>query len=352
MPANQVFRYGEHQPRFAVIDHDALVQRSQRHAARALPQRGAPGEQAGAHHAVAAADDADMAEQALVAVPGARGQAVAAFQLRQRDARCGGQVGRIDAEHVEVQLAGVIRAVGGEQTRLESDEGQRVVGAQGDATDAAAVAVEAARHVEREFRAVHFVGLLDPVRVFAVDVALQPHSVQAVDDKAVAPQRRDIRQDPAAVFTPAGPGAGGIRRQAGGVGAADDVDAESLRREPVRGDQGVAAVVAGAGQDQDRRARFAGQRAGQFGCGRARPLHQRGGGVTGRPLPVDFPHGGSREQRRGNEGAGRDRQGGVGGGMGGTFRVGHAVEYPVRRYRRHLNPMAEAVRLAYTENVW
>lgn len=102
MRVNQAFRHGEHQPRFAVIDHDALVQRTQCHAARALLQRGAPGDQAGAHHAAAAADDADMAEQTLVAVSGARGQAVAVFQLCQRNAGRGGQAGRIDAERVEM----------------------------------------------------------------------------------------------------------------------------------------------------------------------------------------------------------------------------------------------------------
>ena len=127
-----------------------------------------------------------------------------------------------------MQLAGVVGAIGGEEAGLESEEGEGVVGAQGAAANPAAVAVEAARHVERQFRAVQAIGLRDPACVLARDVALQPYAEQAVDDETVSLRRRDVRQDRAAAFAPGGPGTRGVRRQVRGIGAADDEHAKSL----------------------------------------------------------------------------------------------------------------------------
>lgn len=200
---------------------------------------------------------------------------MAVLQLGQGDAGGGGQGDGLDPERVEVQFAGVIGAVGGEQARLEADKREGVIGAQGAAAHPAAIGVEAARHVERQFRAVQGAGLSDPARVIAADVALQPHAEQAVDDEAVALRRRDVRHDRAAAFTPGGPGARRIRRQARRVGPADGRHAASPGGKQARRDQGIAAVVAGAYQDQDGIPRFVAQHAGQFGSGSACALHQR-----------------------------------------------------------------------------
>ena len=197
-----------------------------------------------------------------------------------------------------MQFAGVIRPVGGEEAGLEAEKSQRVIGAHGAAPDSPAVAVEPARHVERQPGAGHGIGLRNPAGFVAGDVARQAHPEQTVDDQAETLRRRDVRQDLPAVFAPGGPGACGIRRQPGRVGAADDGDAAALCREVPRGDQRVAAVVARAGEDQDRFARFAGQGARQFGGGRARFLHQRVVGMRVRPVPVDFADVGGGEQRR------------------------------------------------------
>ena len=87
----------------------------------------------------------------------------------------------------------------------------------------------------------------------------------------------------------------GIRRQAGGVGAAHDDHAESLGNEPARCNQRIAAIVAGTDQNQNGTARFAGQCDRQFSGGGTGFFHQRVKGMGGQPLSLAGPDIGSHE---------------------------------------------------------
>jgi hypothetical protein len=201
-----------------------------------------------------------------------------------------------------MQLAAAVRPVGGEQSRLEAEVGQGVIGAQGNAKNASAVAVESARHVERQPWAGQRIGKLEPARFLATDIAHQTDAEQAVDDQAEALPRRNVCVHPAAGLKPGLPGVCGIHRQTGGIGTAHDHQGDPLRRQPARGDQGIATVVAGAGEDQDRLAGLAGQHQGEFGSCSACPFHQRRIGMRVGPLAVDRPYVGGHEQRRRDEG--------------------------------------------------
>ena len=190
---------------------------------------------------------------------------------------------RRDAQRIEMQFADVIRAFPGEQARLESKKGQRVVGAQRTTPNPALVAVKAAWHIERQPGAGQAIGLRNPACVITGDVACQAHSEQAVDHQAVSLRRGDIGQDGSTTLKPGFPGVCGIRRQAGRVGTAHDDDAKSLCRKVACGDQCVAAIVPRPCQDQDGFARFAGQGACQFSRRRAGFFHQGVVGMRFRP---------------------------------------------------------------------
>lgn len=103
-----------------------------------------------------------------------------------------------------------------------------MIGAQGATADAAAVAVEAAWHVDSQFGAVQIIGLPDPEGLISRDVALQTHAEQPVDDKTECLRTGDFVQDCAAAFAPARPRARRIGWQAGWIGMADDKHAEAL----------------------------------------------------------------------------------------------------------------------------
>jgi len=119
----KLFRNCKHQPRLAVVDtmRSSSVPRVTR-PARAVARRDRRSDRP--HHPTAAADDADMAVQALVAVACARGQAVAALELSQRDAMGGGKFRRVDAKGLEMQFSSAIRSVGGEETGLEAEKAE------------------------------------------------------------------------------------------------------------------------------------------------------------------------------------------------------------------------------------
>ena len=90
----------------------------------------------------------------------------------------------------------------------------------------AGIRMQPARDVEREHRAVLAVGVIDEPRIVALEIAREPDAEQAVDDQSPGLVRRELR-------------------------LVDQRDAEKLLLQPRRGDFCVAAVVSGAGENQD-----------------------------------------------------------------------------------------------------
>ncbi|MDR8956843.1 hypothetical protein FEP76_05364 [Burkholderia multivorans] len=257
------------------------------HLARAREQRGARGEDRRAAHAGVAAEHGEAAERALVRRERARGQRVREPCGRvQHDRRRGG---RRELERRDVDFAGQIAAVDHVQARLRADESQRVRRDDGRAAadDLPRIAVEPARHVEREHRAAASRMLGDACRLRgedAVERAAEPDAEQPVDDPRIAVQRR---------------GRLGRDRHAGRACDAECplrvVGLDGHRHPRVRGDaellqprgrdECVAAVVAGADGEPDRTAAAAGARGEPVRGGRAGAVHQRmrgqGGGRGG-----------------------------------------------------------------------
>jgi hypothetical protein len=85
-----------------------------------------------------------MAIQTLVAIAGARRQAMAVFQTGQRNPKSRRPGLKIDAERVEMKFSADIRSVGGEEAGFEPYKSQRVVGAQRMAANSTAVVIQAA----------------------------------------------------------------------------------------------------------------------------------------------------------------------------------------------------------------
>src|SRR5262245_12421747 len=74
----------------------------------------------------------------------------------------------------------MVGAVEGEQSGLESNEGDGVARTHGATHDAAGVGLEAARHVDRKYRCAKPVERSDPFRVTAGHLALQADAEYAV----------------------------------------------------------------------------------------------------------------------------------------------------------------------------
>ena len=228
-------------------------------AAGAHLQRGAAGEQGGAGHAGGPAEDRQRAGHAFVEVARPRLEQVAE-QLRLRDP--GARRQQLCDREVQVgdhDLAAMVRSVEREKPRLERDERHGMRGAHRAAQHAAGIGVQAARDVERKYRAALAVRILDERRVPAGDVAREADAEQAVDE-----------QRP------------GLLRHLRHFG--NHVDAEKLFPQP-RGDHAsVAAVVARAGEHEDVLALVPGQARGDLGGGGAGAFHERRLGFAGGAL--------------------------------------------------------------------
>src|SRR5437867_8374830 len=79
----------------------------------------------------------------------------------------------LQVEIMHAERATVIRAVSGQQSRLESDECRGCRGADSGLHSHAGVCVQSAGNIESENRRAMRVGTLDPLRVHALDRACQ-----------------------------------------------------------------------------------------------------------------------------------------------------------------------------------
>ncbi len=110
--------------------------------------------------------------------------------------------------------------------------------------------MQAARDVERQHRAALAVDVFDEARVVAFDVACEADAEEAVD-----------HQPPRFVL--------------GELGGVEQRDAEKLLPQEPGHDFGVAAVVAGTGEDEDVLLLVGGEPGGELGGRGAGALHER-----------------------------------------------------------------------------
>lgn len=203
----------------------------------------------------------------------------------------------VDAERFDGNAAAEVRAVAGMQTGLVSDQAERMCGAYGAvAGNAAGIGIKSAGDVDGQHRTVQRVDMLDAGAQPAGERARPPYAQQAVDHQRPALRRQmtgigDVEefhhacarplQRPARVF--------GLRRC---IGMQGDGHAQTGLRQTVRGFQRIAAIVTGAGQNQDVCLCCpGGQGRSMPGAGFAGALHQRTGGefrLSGALDPANF----------------------------------------------------------------
>ena len=152
-------------------------------------------------------------------------------------------------------LPAIVRPVQREQAGLQADEGDGVRRAHRAPEDLPGIGMQAARDVQREDRAGLRVGVVDQLRVLAVDRPGQADAEQAVDHEVPADVLRDFFR---------------LSRKAN--------PEEPLLQNP-RNDLRVAAVVAGTGQDQHVLALVGEQPGRQLRRRGARALHEGQGRV-------------------------------------------------------------------------
>ena len=278
----------EHDLRMHAVEAGGAIERRHHHATGARIQGAARRQHRGAGHAVRAADDHDVAEGALVAVVAARQQLAGEQRgVVQADGRFDVLIGG-DAETVDLHLARMIAPGQGVQARLVGKEGKGALGHDGDAAGTdhrAGIGIEPAGHVERQHLPVARVQRGHQRARGALERARQADAEQAVDHQARLALGQRI--DEAGGAGPrAGQCGGGVRRHRPGARQVQDGDVDTRIgvRQVGRRFQGVAAVVAGTGQQHHaaavlRQAGDQGQR--HIGGGLAGALHQAAGGQGG-----------------------------------------------------------------------
>ena len=151
-------------------------------------QCGASREQCRAQHAARAADDAQAAVIALMAVgaPGRqyRSQHVAADDGAARRLR-------IETERAQMDLAAMIGTVERKQPGLEADKRCGVVGAHGTAVHEAGVRIKPARHIEREHGDSQSIDRRDDPGMSPTQRASEADPEQAVDREVPLPSGRN-----------------------------------------------------------------------------------------------------------------------------------------------------------------
>ena len=248
-------------------------------AATAKLQGGTTGKEGGADHAAGATKNAGTAVAALVAVAQTWAQQIGKVCASNGFAvRCD-EGGGLQIQRCCLQFAAVVGSVGRQQAWFCRDEGDRVAGTNGDATDCAGVGIESARAVECQQRASvaggQCVGGRHEFGEMAGEIALQADAKERVDDQPPVFILGDCRQFAATSGQKALPRGGGIGRESGCLAGKDQAHiAEALQQVHARL-KTVATVVAGAGEDQQRPLAVVQQRAGEIGSGEAGTLHQR-----------------------------------------------------------------------------
>ncbi len=202
--------------------------------------------------------DRDAAEAALVAVATARPpQSGEARRSVDRADLFDAEPQAVDqravrAERIDDDLADVIERVAGAQAGLVRDERDRAVGDDRDVGDVSGVGIDAARHVDREDRPAARVDELDPFAGAARRRAGEADAEQPVDDERRVLDRVAGIDGRLATVAPSQPRVLRVAAQALGVVEQRDAHADAAFVQNARGDERVAAVVAGTGQQQDR----------------------------------------------------------------------------------------------------
>ncbi|EXI73017.1 MAG: hypothetical protein AW07_02949 [Candidatus Accumulibacter sp. SK-11] len=185
----------------------------------------------------------------------------------------------VEVERCHRDRAAVVRTVAGVQPRLAGNEADRVRRPYGRTAEPAGVRVEATRAVEREQRTAvvggERVGCQDEFAVAAGDRPLQADAEETVDDHRPALTGWNAVEQCATVIEEALARRRRIRRQAANLAGKDQTDGEAAFTQVTRGNEGIAAVVAGSGEDQQRRPLQTTERGRQFGGGESGALHQR-----------------------------------------------------------------------------
>ena len=179
----------------------------------------------------------------------------------------------------------MVRPFRGQQARLGADEGDGVAGADARIECLPGIGIEPGRAVERQQRASvagrQTVGAGDPVCVIFCGRSFQADAEQPVYDQRPASVVGNFPGDGAARIAETLVRCRRIGWQAERVTGKDDAGREEALAQQSGGFECIAAIVAGAGQNEDRA--FALDR--QFSCPgcrcRAGPLHQRLGGICG-----------------------------------------------------------------------
>ena len=252
-----------------------LGQQAQQHLAGAGFERGAPGEQGGADHACAAAQDAQRAGLALVEIARSRLQQRKNARIHQVSLR-GGRTPGVDAQFGDPHLAAKVGAVQRKQSGFACDEGNGVRGLDDATQRATGVGVESARAVKREHRRAaraQGVGRLHQVGMGTGKGTREADAEQAVDDKAKARFRRNGFTQCAARGFPLSQRGGGVGWQLAAIAGKYHAHPVKPALEVHRNFKGVAAVIARPGQYQHVLAPC--QLARKFRGGEACLRHQR-----------------------------------------------------------------------------
>jgi hypothetical protein len=114
---------------------------------------------------------------------GRRGKTATSAAVEDHAARLE-QGAHVQPEVAHVQFAAVVRAIECEQSRLERDEGYRMLRADGTPQHAAAVGVQPAGDIQCKHLCAAGIDRIDQIRVTARQLALEPDPKQTVYDQA------------------------------------------------------------------------------------------------------------------------------------------------------------------------
>lgn len=172
----------------------------------------------------------------------------------------------------------MVGAVGGEQSRFGADEGNGVAGPDRCAEQRTGVGIETARTVECKQRAAvacgQYVGAADEAGVRFADLALESDAEQAVNDQRPAQPVGYRRECAAARIDKAPEGICRVNRQVLGRPDKNHLRVEEAFAQQYCDFKGVAAVVSGAGENQDTCATLGADRRGQVSRRTTGALHQ------------------------------------------------------------------------------
>ncbi len=191
--------------------------------------------------------------------------------------------GRRQVEFGDADFAAMIRPVRSQQARLGADEGDGVAGADAGTERPAGIGIEAGRAVQGEQRAgiadSQGIGSGDPLGILAGGRPSEADAEQSVDDQRPAPAVGNGPDGGSPRIAEALAGRRRIRRQCERIAGKDHAGREEALAQQTGGFESVAAVVAGAGQHQNRAFALGRQLRRPVCRCRAGPVHQRRAGM-------------------------------------------------------------------------